>query len=124
MKFQDLEFKTGFVYVDNHGNEWILDFEGVNFIRRYCGVSLTTHYNQRDLLELNFENVISWDKVPIDTKIFVKDIENAEWIPRYFAGYKNGRVTTFPNGKSSFTLGNCDYLTTNWIYAKLAETMD
>ena len=124
MKFQDLKFKADFVYVDNHGHEWVLDSERVNFIHHDYGTLLTTHYNQRDLLELDFERVISWDKVPIDTKIFVRDDESDEWIPRHFAGYENGLVQAFPNGRSSFTLGDyCDRLT-SWIYAKLAETVD
>ena len=123
MKFQDLEFKTGFIYVDDYENEWILDCEGVNFIHRDCGVSLTAYYNQHILLKLNFEKVVSWNEVPIDTKIFVRDSKNEAWKPRHFAGYKNGMVTAFSNGKSSFTLTSCDY-PTNWFYAKLAETMD
>ena len=123
MKFQDLKFKAGFVYVDNHGHEWVLDSEGVNFIHRDYETLLTTHYNQRDLLELDFERIVSWDEVPIDTKIFVRDDESDEWIPRHFAGYENGLVQAFRDGRSSFTLKDCDHLT-SWICAKLAETVD
>lgn len=35
---------------------------------------------------------VDWSKVPIDTKILVSDNQNDDWLPRYFAKYKNGIV--------------------------------
>lgn len=65
---------------------------------------------------------VDWSKVPVDTKIFVKDFENAEWIPRYFAMYKKGMVYAFSNGKTSFSVEEKGSI--KWNFAKLAEVED
>lgn len=67
------------------------------------------------------EPPVDWSKVAVDTKIFVKDSESGEWLPRYFAKYKDGFVYTFRDGKTSWSSqGNTLY----WNYAKLAESED
>lgn len=66
------------------------------------------------------EPKIDWSKVPVDTPIYVRDDEKAEWKPRYFAGYEDGQVYAWAYGTTSFTvLRKGD--TTAWPYAKLAE---
>lgn len=67
-----------------------------------------------DLFERNV-----WDDVPVDTKIFVKDFEDNEWIPRHFSHFENGYVMTFVNGGTSFTCTQDE--TTSWRFAKLAD---
>lgn len=62
---------------------------------------------------------VDWSKVPVDTKIFVKDFEDAEWVPRHFAMYKKGMVYAFPNGKTSFSVEEKGSI--KWNFAKLAE---
>lgn len=66
------------------------------------------------------ENKIDWSKVPVDTPIYVRGYKDAEWGPRYFAKYEDGRVHAWACGTTSFTAlrkGN----TTTWPCAKLAE---
>lgn len=65
-----------------------------------------------------------WSKVKIDTPIYVKDHEDDNWNPRYFAKYKNGNVYAWSNGKTSFSIGYINYDNnpyTEWKYAKLAD---
>lgn len=68
------------------------------------------------------DSEVDWSKVPVDTKIFVKDFENAEWVPRHFAMYKKGMVYAFPNGKTSFSVEEKGSI--KWNFAKLAEVED
>lgn len=62
---------------------------------------------------------IDWSKIPVDTKIWVKDFENNNWIPRYFAKYENGKVFTYDYGRTSWSCGDSSPL--GWDYAKLVE---
>lgn len=62
---------------------------------------------------------IDWSKVPIDTPIWVRDCEEEEWVPRYFAKFEDGYVYAFNNGATSWSSDvDCSL---NWRYAKLAE---
>ena len=49
-----------------------------------------------------------WSKVEVDTKVLVRDWDNSEWIHRHFAIYKNGRIHTWNNGRTSFTIRDKD----------------
>mgnify|MGYP006928570824 FL=1 len=65
---------------------------------------------------------IDWSKVPIDTKVLVKNSENREWDRRYFAGFINGEVTTFSNGMTSWSTSRPNNpILVSWKYAKLAH---
>jgi hypothetical protein len=66
------------------------------------------------------EPVVDWSKVPVDTKILVRDSENKEWIKRYFARYENNIVFAWYNGCTSYSADGCDNVA-DWKYAKLAE---
>jgi hypothetical protein len=90
-----------------------------------CGFHSTNYSCNHKVYEwLDSEYVeppVDWSKVAVDTKIFVKDSESGEWLPRYFAKYKDGFVYTFRDGKTSWSSqGNTLY----WEYAKLAESED
>ena len=73
---------------------------------------------------LNSEYVepeIDWRKVPIDTKVLVKDGEYHEWIKRYFAGVApSGKPMVFLDGKTSWTKTESGC----WDYIKLADPED
>ena len=64
---------------------------------------------------------IDWSKVPVDTKVLVRNSYNHRWDKRYFAKYEDGKVFTFINGYSSWSVINTNYIT-SWKYARLAET--
>lgn len=66
------------------------------------------------------ESSVDWSKVPVDTKILVRDSENKEWIKRYFARYENNIVFAWYNGCTSYSADGCDNVA-DWKYAKLAE---
>lgn len=75
------------------------------------------------LLEEYEEPEVDWSKVEVDTPILVKNVEQEHWYKRYFAGYKNGKVSAWVNGATSWTaLDEDDDYT--WNYAKLAEEED
>lgn len=65
---------------------------------------------------------IDWSKIPVDTKVLVKNDENGEWNKRYFAGLINGEVTTFSNGMTSWSTSRPNNpILVSWKYAKLVE---
>lgn len=63
------------------------------------------------------ETPVDWNKVPVDTKILVRDHVDKNLINRHFAKYENGHVYAWLNGKTSYTTDIEEY----WEYAKLAE---
>ena len=74
-------------------------------------------------LKKEYTPSVDWTKVPVDTKILVRDFENREWVKRHFAYYKNGVVYAWCNGRTSYT---CEEIYANkgvssWKYTKLYE---
>lgn len=65
---------------------------------------------------------IDWSKVPIDTKVLVRDGYNDEWFKRHYAGYNEEKnlFKTFDCGLTSWTTNN----TTNWTQCKLEGEED
>lgn len=62
---------------------------------------------------------IDWDKVPKDAKIYVRNTPMQDYLPRYFAYYKNGKVYAYSRGCTSFSAETKG--TDGWRYAKLAD---
>ena len=60
---------------------------------------------------------IDWTKVPVDTKVLVRDSKKEEWCKRYFAEYKDGIFYTFNNAGTSWSTSN----EISWREYKLAE---
>lgn len=66
------------------------------------------------------EPPVDWSKVPVDTKILVRDSENEKWIKRYFAKFEDGKIFAWNNGATSFSRKSvCDF--SWWNQGKLAE---
>lgn len=63
-------------------------------------------------------NDTDWSKVPVDTKILVRDAFNHHWINRYFAKYENGQIYAFEDGSTSWTSHG---KVTHWEIVKLYE---
>ena len=63
---------------------------------------------------------VDWSKVPVDTKVFVRDCDSAYWNHRYFAKFEDGKIFTWANGTTSFTAKGFDDVTW-WNQGKLAE---
>lgn len=65
---------------------------------------------------------VDWSKIPVDTKVLVKNSENGEWNRRYFAGFINGEITTFSNGMTSWSTSRSNNpILVSWKYAELIE---
>lgn len=60
---------------------------------------------------------IDWTKVPVNTKVLVRNSKDEEWYKRYFAEYKDGIFYTFNNGGTSWSISG----KTSWKECKLAE---
>lgn len=66
------------------------------------------------------EPPVDWSKVPVDTKVFVRDSDSAYWNHRYFAKFEDGKIFTWANGTTSFSAKGFDDVTW-WNQGKLAE---
>lgn len=66
------------------------------------------------------EPTVDWSKVPVDTKILVRDSEDGRWVKRHFARYENNIVFAWDCGYTSYS-ANGYYNVSTWKYAKLAE---
>ena len=69
------------------------------------------------LMEEYEEPQVDWSRVEVDTPILVRNSEYGEWLKRHFAEYKNGKVYTWDNGRTSWNTSTMTF----WKHAKLAE---
>lgn len=71
--------------------------------------SLSFDTTSRDLLYQEFD----WSKVPIDTKVQVRNGERLDWCNRYFYGIKitdeKIKYQTFAHGSTSFSCSDNEY---------------
>lgn len=72
----------------------------------------------------NFKQTIDWTKVPVDTKVWVRDADDAEWLLRHYAGYSNGLYCTYPEGYTSFTTTKGKLTVIRWSQCRLAEVQN
>ena len=79
---------------------------------------------RREWIKQEYVPTIDWTKVPVDTKVWVKDGDNS-WVREHFAKYDGGRVYTYLYGKTSWSFGRdkSDYID-SWDEAKLADPED
>ena len=117
VKLLEMKF-DGTKYKDKIGIVWELDGTKHDFcahIGDYYAV-LTVHYTQKQLVDMEFEEVIDWSKLPIDTKILVWNKISKQKHRRYFAGISDetGKVKAYNEGQTSFT-------TTRWNTWDCAE---
>jgi hypothetical protein len=82
--------------------------------------ALTFIFSISQILRMEFEEVVDWSKVPVDTPIWVRDNEELDWFPRHFARYEDGKVFAWDEGKTSFTVTS-KYESFPWKYAKLYQ---
>lgn len=60
---------------------------------------------------------VDWSKVPVDTLIRVKENKIDEWILRYFAEYKDGKIYAWKYGCTSKTIDRASI----WLYAEIVN---
>lgn len=71
---------------------------------------------------MEYKPPVDWSKVPVDTKIYVKNLKNEFWAKRHFSHCTpDGKVYAFRYGTTSFTSEDG---ASSWEYAKLAEAED
>ena len=115
---------VGKVYKDNHGEKWLVYSE--TFVdtcyelKNSLDEDLSRKYYMSEIAELDFEEVVDWSKVAVDTKILVRASKHNEWDKRHFAKFENGFIFAWDNGKTSFT-SNTKVSYSPWKYAKLYE---
>ena len=87
----------------------------------YRGETLITEvYFSSQLMRAEFEEVIDWSKVPVDTKLLVSR-NGEDWYRRYFAKYENDKVYCFDSGATSFSVQDDNLDISPWEYVKLYE---
>ena len=94
------------IYCDFYGNKTICNIA----IKEWAN----SEYKERE---------IDWNKVPVDTPIYVWDnLDNSSTYKRYFAGYDkiNNMIIAFDNGGTSWN----SITTTKWDNAKIKEGVD
>lgn len=71
------------------------------------------------------EREIDWNKVPVDTPIYVWDNNDNRTYKRHFAGYNkvNNMIIAFDNGRTSWSSG-ATTTTIRWNHAKIKEGVD
>ena len=109
--------------VDSNGNPVSCDTITCNDCQ-LCPTITFCQEKRKEWLEAEYvEPEVDWSTVPIDTKVLVKDFDNDEWTPRYFAGVnKNGQLLAWVNGRTSFTVDPINDIRFNcstWSYMKL-----
>ena len=89
VKFWKMKF-DGRKYKDKkNGFVWELDGTKDNFYAYIAGMGfslLTLYYSHKQLVDMEFEEVIDWAKIPIDTKIIVWNNGDKQKEKRHFAG--------------------------------------
>ena len=80
------------------------------------GEDIQEIYNFYLLLHEEYEEIVAWDKVAVDTKILVS-VSGKNWEKRYFAKYEYNSVYAWDYGATSYSGKHCS----TWKYAKLYE---
>ena len=81
---------------------------------------LSRIYFASQVIRMEFEEVVDWSKVPVDTKVLVSS-NGENWYRRYFAKFEEGKVYCFDSGATSFSVEDYDYEVTIWKYVKLYQ---
>lgn len=63
------------------------------------------------------EHIIDWNKVPVDTPIYVWD-NGSNTYKRHFAGYINDKIMAFTDGATAWSNDGCK---TEWNHAQIKE---
>lgn len=119
MKIGDIDWTNDKVYRCNNGRLWTTS-DGDLF--KHSGTSdvrdMTNEYSLREILEMEFELVVDWSKVAVDTRVSVSD--GVVWHRGHFAKFEGDRVYTYSAGRTSWTRKGVDLIP--WKYAKLVES--
>ena len=118
MKVWQIDWTDDKQYTDSRGLIWtVVSGDLFKSLDKKAPKIIYDEYPMREILELDFEPVVDWSKIEVDTKILVSE-DGIDWVKRYFAKYEDGKVHTFSSGRTKWTsVGNPKI----WEYAKLAD---
>lgn len=134
--FQKL-YDAGWRYIvaDNYDNIYLTNekpsmFDDVDEVRissceKRIGatgfIKILPKLKQNEVFSIEEElGIVDWSKVDVDTQVFVRNSIGEVWKCRYFAEYKDGKVYTWRDGKTSWSNVISDRPVV-WGYAELAE---
>ncbi len=91
--------------------------KAINDRRESCTEWEMNHPEEAARIVMEYEpEEVDWNEVPVDTKVLVRNSEEAKWCRRHFAKFEDGKVYVFPFGETSYT-SNHDPI--GCVYAKL-----
>ena len=115
------EENVGKSFKDNEGSIWnvvsIISSNETYYDLKTNPERLVSFNYMSEIAELDFEEVIDWSKVPVDTKILVSNFGTKQY-KAYFAKYEDGKIYAWDSGRTSFTAG-FEYNMACWDYVKL-----
>ena len=114
------EENVGKKFKDSDGKEWevVEVYMSCEYdLRSKVGCLITDSLAVSEIAELDFEEVIDWSKVPVDTKILVSNFGTKQY-KAYFAKYEDGKIYAWDSGRTSFTAGFENNMAC-WDYVKL-----
>ena len=102
--------------------KYIIELEKIEGTDLYRAIGANTlvfdEKGIKNILKPLPEPEVDWSKVPVDTPILVKHLENDEWTHRHFAKYESGKIYAWGDGMTSFSARG---ITCYWRYAEIAE---
>ena len=104
MKIWELDWTDDKQYTDSRGLDWTVVSGDLfrNLDKKVVEV-IFDQYPMCEILELDFEPVVDWSKVKVDTKVRVSNGDGIVWARRHFAKYEDGKVYVFDGGQTSWT---------------------
>lgn len=66
------------------------------------------------------EPQVDWNKIPVDTPIYVRCCSGDKWEKKHFAKFEDNYVYAWRDGKTSWSTNNGSIVV--WEHAKLAES--
>ena len=115
------EENLGKSFKDNKGSIWkvvsIISSNETYYDLKTNPERLVSFNYMSEIAELDFEEVIDWSKVPVDTKILVSNFGTKQY-KAYFAKYEDGKIYAWDSGRTSFTAGFENNMAC-WDYVKL-----
>lgn len=115
------EENVGKSFKDNEGSIWkvvsIISSNETYYDLKTNPERLVSFNYMSEIAELDFEEVIDWSKVPVDTKILVSNFGTKQY-KAYFAKYEDGKIYAWDSGRTSFTAGFENNMAC-WDYVKL-----
>lgn len=104
MKIWELDWTDDKQYTDSRGLVWtVVSGDLFRNLNKKAPEVIYDEYPMCEILELDFEPVIDWSKVKVDTKVRVSNGDGIVWARRHFAKYEDGKVYVFDGGQTSWT---------------------